>query len=251
MPVETAVQSTQGCLTTGAWAEPSADEATTARVLQGLATGSGRLELAVVTCASGRRVELGADGREALIFILEGSGRLLVADEAHALEPLTGVLVPSQTAAAIEVAGPRELAMVMVSLGPSPGEGSTRVATTGLAEQEARAATGDRSFRIVHGPETGSCSATQFVGFIPPGRAPDHFHEYDEVIYVLAGEGILHMEGHATPFRAGATIHLPPRLVHCLENVGDGPMEVLGVFTPGGSPSDAFYPDGSRAYYDP
>jgi len=30
---------------------------------------------------------------------------------------------------------------------------------------------------------------TQFIGFIPPGRAPDHFHRYDEVIYILAGEG--------------------------------------------------------------
>jgi uncharacterized OsmC-like protein len=32
---------------------------------------------------------------------------------------------------------------------------------------------------------------TQFVGYIPVGRAPDHFHKYDEVVYVLEGDGAL------------------------------------------------------------
>ncbi len=251
--MESAVRSTQGCLTpeAGGWAEPSTGEAATVRVLQGPVTGSQRLELAVTACASGRRVERPADDRDVLLFVLQGVGTLQAGGGEHALAPLTGALVPARTAWVVQAAGTGALAMVTVSLRPAAGEEATRVATSGLAEQETRAATGDRSFRIVHDQGTGSRSATQFVGFVPPGRAPDHFHEYDEVIYVLAGEGILHMEGHATPFRTGATIHLPPRLVHCLENVGDGPMEVLGVFTPAGSPSDAFYPDGSRAYYDP
>jgi oxalate decarboxylase/phosphoglucose isomerase-like protein (cupin superfamily) len=37
--------------------------------------------------------------------------------------------------------------------------------------------------------------------------------------------------------------------VHSLENVGDEPMQVLGVFRPAGSPSEAYYPDGTRATY--
>ena len=88
---------------------------------------------------------------------------------------------------------------------------------------------------------------TQFVGYIPVGRAPDHFHNYDEVVYVLEGEGALHIAGESAPLRAGTCVHLPARLVHSLENVGPGSMRVLGVFRPAGSPAEAYYPDGTRA----
>src|SRR5258708_4791547 len=50
--------------------------------------------------------------------------------------------------------------------------------------------TGDRKFRVLFGPGRGCSVATQFVGEIPPGRAPDHSHPYDEVVLVLAGEGV-------------------------------------------------------------
>ena len=88
---------------------------------------------------------------------------------------------------------------------------------------------------------------TQFVGYIPPGRAPDHFHHYDEVVYVLGGEGAFHVNGESAALRAGSCVHLPARLVHCLENHGPGEMRVLGVFRPAGSPAEAYYPDGSAA----
>ena len=88
---------------------------------------------------------------------------------------------------------------------------------------------------------------TQFRGYIPVGRAPDHFHRYDEVVYVLAGEGAFHVDGESASLRAGSCIHLPARLIHCLENSGPGEMQVLGVFRPAGSPAEAYYPDGSAA----
>ena len=247
-PVDAVAPPTRGHLTTH---DPVGAEGGRLHVLQGAATGSQRLDLAVAGCPDGHRLEGSAGERETLAFVLDGRGTLAVGDQAYAVERHTGVLVPATVAWAVAGAGPSALTLLVVSLVPSPDRAATEPALAALAEQEARAATGDRSFRIVHDPATGSGSATQFVGLVPPGRAPDHFHEYDEVIYVLAGEGVLHAEGQSTPFGAGATIHLPPRLVHCLENVGDAPLEVLGVFTPAGSPSDAFYPDGSRAYYDP
>ena len=88
---------------------------------------------------------------------------------------------------------------------------------------------------------------TQFVGLIPPGRAPDHFHTYDEVVYVLEGEGQLFIGGEAAPLRPGTAVHLPARLVHSLANTTDSEMRVLGVFRPAGSPADAYYPDGTPA----
>jgi mannose-6-phosphate isomerase-like protein (cupin superfamily) len=88
---------------------------------------------------------------------------------------------------------------------------------------------------------------TQFVGHIPPGRAPDHFHLYDEVGYILEGEGAFHVGEESAPLRPGSCFHLPARLVHSLENFGPGAMQVLGVFRPAGSPAEAYYPDGAPA----
>lgn len=78
---------------------------------------------------------------------------------------------------------------------------------------------------------------TQFVGSIPPGRAPDHFHLYEEVICILSGEGIMHAGDSSTPVRKGSCIFLPIRQRHCLENTGSGELRLLGVFYPAGSPA--------------
>jgi mannose-6-phosphate isomerase-like protein (cupin superfamily) len=97
--------------------------------------------------------------------------------------------------------------------------------------------TGDRQFRILVDPEIGCQGVTQFVGWIPPGRAPTHHHTYEEVVYVLEGEGLLHLEESTRPIRAGSCMHLPPPVEHCLENTGTAPLRVLGVFHPAGSPA--------------
>ena len=100
-------------------------------------------------------------------------------------------------------------------------------AVVDLAHEERRSATASRQFSIGLDPDVGCMSVTQFVGFIPPGRAPDHFHRYDEVLYVLEGEGALHIDGEQEPLAPGSCVHLPARLVHCLENTGDEEMRVL------------------------
>lgn len=78
---------------------------------------------------------------------------------------------------------------------------------------------------------------TQFVGSIPPGRAPDHFHLYEEVICILDGEGVMHAGDSSTPVGQGSCIFLPIRQRHCLENTGSGELRLLGVFYPAGSPA--------------
>ena len=80
---------------------------------------------------------------------------------------------------------------------------------------------------------------TQFVGVIPPGRAPEHRHTYDEVVYVIEGEGVYHIGEDDVPMGAGTCLHLPPLVRHCLENAGPEKMRVLGVFHPSGDPSAA------------
>jgi mannose-6-phosphate isomerase-like protein (cupin superfamily) len=97
--------------------------------------------------------------------------------------------------------------------------------------------TGNRRFRVLLGPGRGCEAATQFVGEIPPGRAPEHSHPYDEVVLVLDGEGVAHAGGTDRALAAGASVHLPRGLPHCLENTGQRTLVVLGVFYPGGSPA--------------
>jgi len=80
-------------------------------------------------------------------------------------------------------------------------------------------------------------TATQFVGSIPPGRAPDHFHNYEEVLFILKGEGLMWAGQTNTPIAPGSCIYLPKGQVHCVENTGEGELRLLGVFYPAGSPS--------------
>jgi mannose-6-phosphate isomerase-like protein (cupin superfamily) len=97
--------------------------------------------------------------------------------------------------------------------------------------------TGDRRFRVLFGPGLGCGAATQFVGEIPPGRAPDHSHPYDEMVLVLEGEGVLHAGSADHPLAPDSCAHLPSGKPHCLENTGRITLRVLGVFHPGGSPA--------------
>jgi len=92
--------------------------------------------------------------------------------------------------------------------------------------------TGDRWYR-----ELIQSEITQFVGSIPPGRASDHFHLYEEVLCILQGSGVLWAGESRTPIGPGSCVYLPRRQVHCLENSGSGELRLLGVFYPAGSPA--------------
>jgi quercetin dioxygenase-like cupin family protein len=188
-----------------------------------------------------------------VLFVLAGEGRLRLGanGDDHTLVPETGVYVQPGESYEIVADGEATLEVLAVEV-PDPPSGvalGERRVTLHLHDAEAQQATADREFRLVVTPEAGCPSVTQFVGYIPAGRAPDHFHTYDEVLYILSGEGVLHIGDSHEPVAAGACIHFSPELVHSLENSGDEPMQVLGVFRPAGSPSEAYYPDGTRATY--
>lgn len=105
-----------------------------------------------------------------------------------------------------------------------------------LAERRATA-TADRWYRVLVDDEVGSAKVTQFVGSIPPGRAPDHFHTYEEVLFILHGTGRMWAGETHTPIAAGSCIYLPRGQTHCVENTGNDELRLLGVFYPAGSPS--------------
>jgi quercetin dioxygenase-like cupin family protein len=187
-----------------------------------------------------RVAALAGDHREEsdeLLYVLEGAATVQIGGEEHALGAGCAFLAP----AGVEWSASGDARAVSVLVHDAERTDAPEVRD--LAAVEKGTATAGRQF--VLGPEC--ASATQFIGLIPPGRAPDHYHEYDEVIYVLEGEGVLEIDGEQAPLGPGTCVHLPRRLVHCLANTGDSEMRVLGVFRPAGSPAEAYYPDGTLA----
>ena len=209
------------------------------------------LEQTVLVCAAHTITARATGDAEEVLFVLAGRGELRLGGERHALEPETGVnLAPGQEYE-LHNEGSDPLRTVCVQLRGAAGsgaDGTPRTTVRRLADQEAQDATTERWFRIVADPSTGLRGATQFVGYIPTARAPEHFHTYDEVIYILEGEGAFHAGGATRPVSAGSSIELPARTVHCLENTGQDVMRLVAVFRPPGSPAAAYYPDGTPAY---
>jgi mannose-6-phosphate isomerase-like protein (cupin superfamily) len=181
-----------------------------------------------------------------LWFVLSGTARLELDGPAGGSATAVqagryhGVRVPPGAWYRLTAAGPEPVELDVVALpagaGPDDG-GEPGGALVTNVEDCAAEMTGDRRFRVVFGPGRGCAAATQFVGEIPPGRAPVHSHAYDEVVLILAGEGVVHAGGTDHRLAPGTCVHLPPGLPHCLENTGVHTLVVLGVFHPGGSPA--------------
>jgi mannose-6-phosphate isomerase-like protein (cupin superfamily) len=209
------------------------------------------LDQAVIACEPQSSLSRASGEAEEVLFVIEGSGALRAGSESHALDPETGAYLPPGSEYALENEGdePLRLVSVRVSAPARVGDGARpRIVVRRLADQEDQAATTERLFRIVADPTTGLRSATQFVGYIPAARAADHFHTYDEVIFVLEGTGTFSAGDGIRPIGPGSQIELPARTVHCLENTGQGVMRLVAVFRPAGSPAYAYLPDGSPAY---
>jgi len=184
------------------------------------------------------------DERDEVLYILAGTGRLTVGGESHGVEQGYAVFVARGTTWSVATADGLRILSVLVE---EPLATEKTHAVIGAGEHGV--ATAGREFDLFAHPDNGCASVTQFVGHIPPGRAPAHFHLYDEVGYILAGEGAFHVGDESAELRPGSCFHLPARLVHSLENFGPGEMQVLGVFRPAGSPAEAYYPDGTAAAY--
>lgn len=158
---------------------------------------------------------------EQLVYVFDGNGSANGAPVARD----TAIHVPPGASLSLQGA-----MTIVVSTCPSSSPGAVSIAR--LDDQPVQR-TGDRWYRELIQGET-----TMFVGSIPPGRAPDHFHLYEEVLCILDGSGILHKAGEAgAPIARGSCIFLPRTLRHCVENSGSGELRLLGVFYPAGSPA--------------
>ena len=209
--------------------------------------GSGLICTLAVVPPRGHHVGVAGAGGE-MWFVIEGSGSLKVdGAPAPALVADRGLWIPAGSAYELTCSGTEPLRIDFVALpgGTScPARGNIRSAADGAAAPVSRdlpdcpvETTGDRKFRVLFGPGRDCAVATMFVGEIPPGRAPEHSHPYDEVVLVLQGTGVAHVAGADRELSGGRCLHLPPGLRHCLENTEQQTMRVLGVFHPAGSPA--------------
>lgn len=185
------------------------------------------LSLRVLEFGPGLSSTLRNEDLDEVLFTLDEC-RIFIDDVPHELEPQSGVFIPAKTAFRIENRGNNQVSLVS-SLTPSQKGATTRI--TKLADQRAMP-TADRWYRVLIDSEV-----TQFVGSIPPGRAPDHFHEYEEVLFILRGEGRMWAGARSARIEYGSCIYLPRGQVHCVENTGTGELRLLGVFYPAGSPA--------------
>ncbi len=187
-------------------------------------------------------LELGHPENDSLVFVVTGDGELVLGDGRHGLRPGSAGLVLAGEYAGLR-AGAGRVDLVLVEAGPETDRHAplgVRETVTELDAADAEAATGARSFQILFGPHNGSTRATLFAGFLPPGKAPWHYHLYDELVWIPEGPGRLHVGGEIEELGPGSAFRLRPREVHVVENAGEKEMTLLGVFTPAGTPSAAY-----------
>ncbi len=191
------------------------------------------LSLRVLEFGSGLSPELRNEDLDELLFSLNPC-RVVIGELTHEVEPQSGVFIPSHQTFRVENLGKEAVRLVSVQC---PATDASPPPVVRLADQRAMP-TADRWYRVLIDSEV-----TQFVGSIPPGRAPDHFHEYEEILFILRGEGRMWTEAKSTPIAYGSCIYLPRKQVHCVENTGTGELRLLGVFYPAGSPAVRYETD--------
>ena len=201
---------------------------------------------------AGEAHALGESERDSLVYVFSGSGVLTVSDETRPIAAgAAGLVLAGETGRIEAVEG--ELSALVATVGSEADRHAPigpRETVSRLNRAESERATGARSFQVLLGPNNGSTRATLFAGYIPPGRAPWHYHLYDEIVWVPEGPGRLHTGETTEELGPGAAFRLRPRQVHIVENLSaERTMTVIGVFTPAGSPSAAYLtPDVAAEY---
>jgi mannose-6-phosphate isomerase-like protein (cupin superfamily) len=216
------------------------------KVVMGAHTGSQLLEQHVTRYAPGRSLPRREDGRDELLFAVSGQGTLELEGVPYELGPDAAAYVRSGETYVIDNDGPDELLIVSTTVPVEQVYRSPREVIVRFEDRPELRADAKRTFRYLVNQDAGCMDATQFMGIVEPCRAPDHSHSYDELGYIVEGNGFAHIGNESIPLAPGSCFHLPPEQVHCIENTGPGVMRILGVFHPSGDPASRAYEDNSE-----
>ncbi len=222
------------------------------RPLIGRHNGARFISLRTLEFAPGRSPRIQTHDCDDVWYVLDGCADLYIDGIRYPVGPDTGIYIAPGRSAWVDNTADQTLRVVSVrcpdpgidaAIHPAPPEcpapsSSARAPLVHLMDCEAET-TADRWYRVLVDPRLGCEQVTQFVGSIPTGRAPDHFHEYEEVLCILEGHGRMWAGATSSDIAPGSCVYLPRRQMHCVENLGASALRLLGVFYPAGSPADA------------
>jgi mannose-6-phosphate isomerase-like protein (cupin superfamily)/CDGSH-type Zn-finger protein len=217
------------------------------RRLVGAEDGALHQSLFYLECGRGISPVLGFDERHVILFVLSGSGRVVIGDRAFPVAANTGVYVRPHEAFRLEneagaplkvfaAACPRAETITWHDTMPARFDEQLPQRTVGL-DPDARHTMGDRFFQMLVDKTVGSTVVTQFIGDIPLSKAMPHRHLYEESLIIISGEGCMWTEDRKAPVRAGDVIFLPRKQIHSLECTDPAGMLLVGVIYPGDNPS--------------
>jgi mannose-6-phosphate isomerase-like protein (cupin superfamily) len=226
----------------------------TARAVISQKNGAQRITQTVSDYAPGLSPPVVNPRAEEVLYVVSGEGQCRVDGFEYVLTAGAAMFIPPGAVYNIENPGTATLRLVHsccpedpqrhVIEGPLPsasGEPPRLLVHENLRE-DIRAGQ-DRLFRYLVYTDLGCKQITQFAGWIPPSKAPVHYHAYEEGIFILEGHGIVHTDDESCEFAAGSSIYFPIGVRHCVENPGTSTIKLLGAFYPSGSPGEAYEPD--------
>ena len=227
--------------TLGAWAE---------RKVIRRDNGANRITQTVNDYAAGISPAIVNPNAEEVLYIASGDGVCHINGSLFSLRRGCAVFVPPGVAYAIENTGSGTLRIVsvccpedserhVVEQPPLTSHEHPRLMVHEDEREDIRAGE-DRIFRYLVHTDLGCRQVTQFAGWIPRSKAPFHYHTYEEVIFILEGSGIVHVDEEECAFHPGSSIYFPAGVRHCVENSGSTTIKLLGAFYPSGSPGVAY-----------
>jgi len=69
-------------------------------------------------------------------------------------------------------------------------------------------------------------------------RTQPHRLASSEVYYILAGEGVMHIDEESKEVGPDCTVYIPPRAIQSIENTGSCDLEFLCIVDPAWRPED-------------
>lgn len=223
-------------------------------------SGADRITQTVHDYAPGESPSVVNPIAEEALYVIAGEGECRVNGSAYPLRPGSAVFIPPGAVCSVKNHGPETLRIVSACCPEDPQRHIVKTVPPALPEaavpeaprlmvheddRDSIRAGKDRVFRYLVYTDLGCRQITQFAGWIPPGKAPFHYHTYEEGIHILEGRGIVHVvadesTGESCEFGPGDSIYFPVGARHCVENPGDATIKLLGAFYPSGSPGAAY-----------
>jgi quercetin dioxygenase-like cupin family protein len=92
-----------------------------------------------------------------------------------------------------------------------------------------------RLTRVIVGPGAPLEARGFVMGYVtiyPGGSIPLHSHEQEEVYIIMAGEGIMKVDGLQEHVKKGSYVYIDPNSNHLLQNTSDENMVMIFCYAP-------------------